>query len=476
VTVTFGAPMRSGASATEVRLAIQEMGSEAAGRHVEEQGRAPWRRLLDARVAAAARRRWRAPCLSDTTGRRLNRGRTLTGGVVLARWMRRHLPDERMIGILLPSSVGAALANLGATLAGRVPVNLDFTAGPDALEQAIAQCRIRTVVTSRTFLSKAGIEARPGWVCIEEILRQVPARERLASLLLARLAPFGALKRACGAPRLTPDDLATVIFSSGSTSVPKGVMLSHRSVLANVDALAQIFWVEREDGLASVLPFFHSFGFTAGFWFPLAAGFRVAYHPNPMDASAVGELVQTERATLLISTPTFFGAYVRRCTAEQFSSLRLALVGAEKLQEPLARAFRETYGLDLLEGYGCTEMGPVVSVNIPDVTHGRIHQRGARPGSVGHPIPGVVAKVVDPETGEGPLVGRPGLLLVKGPGRMLGYLGQPERTREALREDWYVTGDIAVIDEEGFITITDRLARFSTIGGEMVPHGTLEAP
>jgi acyl-[acyl-carrier-protein]-phospholipid O-acyltransferase/long-chain-fatty-acid--[acyl-carrier-protein] ligase len=476
VTVTFGAPMRSGASATEVRLAIQEMGSEAAGRHVEEQGRAPWRRLLDARVAAAARRRWRAPCLSDTTGRRLNRGRTLTGGVVLARWMRRHLPDERMIGILLPSSVGAALANLGATLAGRVPVNLDFTAGPDALEQAIAQCRIRTVVTSRTFLSKAGIEARPGWVCIEEILRQVPARERLASLLLARLAPFGALKRACGAPRLTPDDLATVIFSSGSTSVPKGVMLSHRSVLANVDALAQIFWVEREDGLASVLPFFHSFGFTAGFWFPLAAGFRVAYHPNPMDASAVGELVQTERATLLISTPTFFGAYVRRCTAEQFSSLRLALVGAEKLQEPLARAFRETYGLDLLEGYGCTEMGPVVSVNIPDVTHGRIHQRGARPGSVGHPIPGVVAKVVDPETGEGPLVGRPGLLLVKGPGRMLGYLGQPERTREALREDWYVTGDIAVIDEEGFIAITDRLARFSTIGGEMVPHGTLEAP
>ena len=475
VTVTFGAPMPSGTTAAGVRLAIQEMGSEAAGRHVEEQSRQPWRRLLDARFAAMARRRWWAPCLSDTKGRRLNRGRTLTGGIVLARWMRRHLPDERMIGVLLPSSVGAALVNLGATLAGRVPVNLNFTAGPDALQQAVSQCRIRTVITSKVFLSKAGLEAQPGWVFVEDILRQISTRERLVSLLLARFAPFGAVKRACGGARLGPDDLATVIFSSGSTSVPKGVMLSHRNVLANVDALAQIFWIAPDDCLASVLPFFHSFGFTAGFWFPLVAGFHVAYHPNPMDAKAIGELVQVERATLLISTPTFFGAYVRKCSAEQFASLRLALVGAEKLQEPLARTFQEKYGLDLLEGYGCTEMGPVVSVNTPDVTHGRIHQRGTRPGSVGHPIPGVVAKVVDTETGEGPLVGQPGLLLVKGPGRMLGYLGQPERTQEALRDGWYVTGDIAVIDEEGFITITDRLARFSKIGGEMVPHGALEA-
>jgi len=475
VTVTFGEPMSSGATAAGVRLAIQEMGSEAATRHVEEQGRQPWRRLLDARFAAMARRRWWAPCLSDTMGRRLNRGRTLTGGIVLARWMRRHVPDERMLGVLLPSSVGAALVNLGATLAGRVPVNLNFTVGRDALDHAVAQCGIRTVVTSKVFLKKAGLEAQPGWVFIEDVLRQISTRERILALLIARFAPFGALKRSCGGARLTPDDLATVIFSSGSTSVPKGVMLSHRNVLANVDALAQIFWIAPNDCLASVLPFFHSFGFTAGFWFPLVAGFRVAYHPNPTDAKAIGELVHGEQATLLISTPTFYGAYVRRCSAEQFASLRLALVGAEKLQEPLAKAFREKYGLDLLEGYGCTEMGPVVSVNTPDVTHGRIHQRGTRPGSVGHPIPGVVAKVVDPDTGDGPLVGRPGLLLVKGPGRMLGYLGQPERTREALRDDWYVTGDIAVIDDEGFITITDRLARFSKIGGEMVPHGALEA-
>ena len=149
-------------------------------------------------------------------------------------------------------------------------------------------------------------------------------------------------------------------------------------------------------------------------------------------------------------------------------------MGAEKLREPIARAFQEKFGIALLEGYGCTEMSPVVAISVPDVEDGREHQVGVKPGSVGHPLPGVVAKIVDPETGEGPIFDREGLLLVKGANQMLGYIGDPERTAEAMRDGWYVTGDIATIDAGGFIVITDRLARFSKIGGEMVPHMKLE--
>jgi acyl-[acyl-carrier-protein]-phospholipid O-acyltransferase/long-chain-fatty-acid--[acyl-carrier-protein] ligase len=193
-----------------------------------------------------------------------------------------------------------------------------------------------------------------------------------------------------------------------------------------------------------------------------------------MDAKTVGELAGTYRASMLISTPTFCHSYLRRCTKEQFAHLKYAIVGAEKLREPLATAFEQQYGVALLEGYGCTEMSPVVAVNRPDIDDPRHRQTGTKFGSVGHPLPGVAAKVVDRETGEGPIFGREGLLLVKGPNLMAGYLNQPERTAEVLRDGWYVTGDIALMDEDGFIFITDRLSRFSKIGGEMVPHLKVE--
>jgi acyl-[acyl-carrier-protein]-phospholipid O-acyltransferase/long-chain-fatty-acid--[acyl-carrier-protein] ligase len=251
-------------------------------------------------------------------------------------------------------------------------------------------------------------------------------------------------------------------------------MLSHRNVLANVDAIKQVYQLAPDDVLLGVLPFFHSFGFTGTLWLPALSGFGVVFHANPMDAKTIGELAGRHHATLVISTPTFCSSYVRRCEPEQFGHLRYAIVGAERLREPIAAAFKEKFNLDLLEGYGCTELAPVVAVNVPDVTHGRERQRGTRVGTVGHPLPGVAVKVVDPVTGEGPLFDREGLLLVKGPNRMLGYLGDSARTAEVLRDGWYVTGDIATIDDAGFVRITDRLSRFSKIAGEMVPHMRVE--
>jgi acyl-[acyl-carrier-protein]-phospholipid O-acyltransferase/long-chain-fatty-acid--[acyl-carrier-protein] ligase len=265
-----------------------------------------------------------------------------------------------------------------------------------------------------------------------------------------------------------------VIFSSGSTGAPKGVMLSHRNIAANVEGIGQVIQFTASDRIMGVLPLFHSFGFTGTLWLPLLAGFGVVYHPNPTDAKTIGETVQKYQATLLISTPTFYAGYLRRCTREQFASLRYLIAGAEKLRGQIANAYQERFGSTILEGYGCTELAPVVAVNTPDVVDGKESQISHKPGTVGHPIPGVAAKIIDPDT-EQPLgPGQEGLLLIKGPNVMLGYLNQPNLTEQVMRRGWYITGDVAAIDEDGFIRITDRISRFSKIGGEMVPHMKVE--
>jgi acyl-[acyl-carrier-protein]-phospholipid O-acyltransferase/long-chain-fatty-acid--[acyl-carrier-protein] ligase len=247
-------------------------------------------------------------------------------------------------------------------------------------------------------------------------------------------------------------------------------MLSHYNILSNIEAMSQVYWLGERDRIVGVLPFFHSFGFTVTVWLPVVAGCGAVYHPNPMDAKAIGELVAKYKGTFLLSTPTFCSGYARKCTREQFATLRYVLVGAEKLRESIANQFEEAFGVELLEGYGCTEMAPVVAVNVPNFEAGRGTQVGNKFGTVGHPLPGVAAKIVDPETMEDRGANEEGLLMVKGSNRMLGYVGGA-----GVSEDgWYKTGDIAVLDDEGFLRITDRLSRFSKVGGEMVPHLKIE--
>ena len=468
VTVAFGQPLPSTTTAAEARLAMMGLGCQVA------LARRPANETLGRQFVRTAKRQWGWFCMADSSGRKLTFGRTLVAALLLSRWIRKHSPDESNIGLLVPPSVGGALANIATSLAGKVPVNLNFTAGPDAMAYAVKQCRIKTILTSRVFLSKASIAPIDGMVYLEDVLPKVTRSGSLATFVVAFVLPCWALNRLVLRDDTTADSTATILFSSGSTGTPKGVVLTHRNILANIDSVDQVFEVTSHDVLVGVLPFFHSFGFTATLWFPLIAGFGVVYHVNPMDAKTIGELAGRYRATFLMSTPTFAATYVRKCRPQDFAHLRYAMVGAEKLREPVATAFRERFGLDLLEGYGCTEMAPIVAANVPNVNDHGERQVGVKPGSVGHPLPGVVAKIVDPETGEGPLIGKEGLLLVNGPNRMAGYLDDPERTREALRDGWYVTGDIAMMDEEGFLHITDRLSRFSKIAGEMVPHLKIE--
>jgi acyl-[acyl-carrier-protein]-phospholipid O-acyltransferase/long-chain-fatty-acid--[acyl-carrier-protein] ligase len=298
--------------------------------------------------------------------------------------------------------------------------------------------------------------------------------EAALTYVLLRLLPARMVRLYAGSPPQAPTDLCTIMFSSGSTGTPKGVMLSHHNIVSNLEAIGQILWVQQDDRMLGVLPFFHSFGFTGTLCLPLVSGMGAIYHPNPLDAKTIGKLAREHEATLLISTPTFCQSYYRACSPEDFKTLRHVVVGAERLRPDFAAQFKEKFGIDMLEGYGCTEMGPVVSVNVPNVVQGGESQVGHKPGTVGHPLPGVAARIVDPETGQDLPEGQEGLLLLKGPGRMVGYLADDEATKKVLRGDWYITGDIAILDDDGFIKITDRLSRFSKIAGEMVPHLKVE--
>jgi acyl-[acyl-carrier-protein]-phospholipid O-acyltransferase/long-chain-fatty-acid--[acyl-carrier-protein] ligase len=365
------------------------------------------------------------------------------------------------------------LANIAILLSGKVPVNLNFTAGREAMTLAIRQCGIKTLLTSRLFLSKFELELLPGMAFVEEIRKDFTRSEKLLTALSAFLIPSSWLERRFTSKQ-NAAELATVIFSSGSTGTPKGVMLSHRNVIANIESIGQVINFTPRDRILGVLPLFHSFGFTVTMWLPLISGLGAIYHPNPMDAKTIGEVAEKYRATLLISTPTFFTAYIRRCSPKQFATLRYAIAGAEKLRSQIAKAFKDKFGLDLLEGYGCTELAPVVSVNLPDVVDGTEKQISNKPGTVGRPIPGVAVKIIDVESERLLPCGQEGLLLVKGDNRMMGYLGQPELTAEVMRDGWYITADMASLDEDGFIHITDRVSRFSKIGGEMVPHMKIE--
>jgi acyl-[acyl-carrier-protein]-phospholipid O-acyltransferase / long-chain-fatty-acid--[acyl-carrier-protein] ligase len=468
VTITFGKPLPAHARAWDMRTRLLEMGAEAFAVRRKKSD------LVPTAFLRTAKRRWFRFAMADSTGRELTFGAALTASLMLAKRFRRDYRDQQQVGVLLPASVGGALVNMGLMLAGKTPVNLNFTIGAEAMDSAIAKAGIKTILASKVFLAKAKLEVRPGTVFIEETMSGFGKTERLLTYARALLTPTPLLA-AVEAPKGDPfKDLATIMFSSGSTGEPKGVMLSHHNVISNLEAIAQILGAVDEDCVMGVLPFFHAFGFTGTLCMPLVLGMGAVYHPNPLDAKSIGGLIKKYKATLLISTPTFCQAYYRACAPEDLASLRHVIVGAERLRPEFAVQFKEKFGIQLLEGYGATEMGPVVAVNVPNVLEGADKQIGTKPGTVGHPIPGVAAKVVDPDTGEERHEGKEGLLLLKGPGRMIGYLGDPDRTAQVLRGEWYVTGDIAVIDEDGFIRITDRLSRFSKVGGEMVPHVKIE--
>jgi acyl-[acyl-carrier-protein]-phospholipid O-acyltransferase/long-chain-fatty-acid--[acyl-carrier-protein] ligase len=482
VTVSFGAPMPPTSTAIEVRSAVQELHA------VGFQRRKSRMKTLDRAFIRTARRHPLRFMMADGRTPKVSFASALTKTMYIARRLRGQIGEQRMVGMLLPPSVGGALTNYALMLLGRIAINLNYTSSSEVIASCAGQCGVDVVITSKAFVERFPNLVIPGrTLYLEDALAAPHISEKLLAMFFAWLIPAFLLRKSLGAlpdetvsppaGRRKPfavDQLATVIFSSGSTGDPKGVMLTHFNIMSNIQQVSQVFMLDGHDKILGILPFFHSFGFMAALWMPAANGVGVVYHPNPLDAQVIGELVEKYRVTFLIATPTFLQAYMRRCTPESFGSLQYVLVGAEKLPERLALAFEDTFGIRPLEGYGCTECSPVVTVNGRDFRAPGMRQVGARRGKIGHPLPGVSVKVVDLDTGQPVPPGTAGMLLVKGPNVMRGYLGKPEKTAEVLHDGWYTTGDVALMEEDGFLTITDRLSRFSKIGGEMVPHIKIE--
>ncbi len=470
VTVSFGAPLTSNTTTHELRGKIRELG-ETAWRL-----RKSSRRPLHREFIRSMRRAPFSLAMADQNRPHVSSLQALIGSIVLARTLRPCWDGQERVGALLPPTVAGALVNVAAPLCGKTIVNLNYTVGKSGLEAAVQLAGLRTIVTSRLFVEKAKLDLPegPSIIWLEDLAKTISKGHKLQAALLALFAPCRIIERACGQTTpLTPDSLATIIFSSGSTGEPKGVMLSHFSVDSNCQGATQMLHLYQDERVLGILPFFHSFGYMV-FWFVMSNNAPMIFHPSPLDVAAIGELIRTYRVTFLVTTPTFLQLYSRRCTPEQFSSVRVILTGAEKLPARLAQSVEDTFGVGPIEGYGVTECAPVIAVNCPDFRAAGYYQPASRRGTVGQPLPGVSVQIVDPDTYLPLPSGTPGMLLVKGPNVMNGYLGREDLTSQVMRDGWYITGDIAALDDDGFLTITDRLSRFSKIGGEMVPHGKVE--
>src|SRR5215470_10759635 len=427
VRVTFGQPLQPTTPSQEVRRVVQGLGAEAFERRKKRM------HTLPETFTYTARRHPLRFAMADGQRPKLNYFSALIGTLILARRMRKHWQGQEMVGVLLPPSVPGALLNFAAMLMGKVPVNLNYTVSNETLASCAQQCNLKTIVTARVFLEKVKIQPPGQVIFIEDAAKDPSFGERLLATLAACLLPARALSRFAGSERrATLDDIATIIFSSGSTGDPKGVVLTHYNIASNVEQLNQVFMLHANDRILGILPFFHSFGFTGTLCLPAATGIGVVFHPNPLDSRVIGALIRTFDVTMLLATPTFLNAYTRRCEPEDFGSLRFVMAGAEKLPERISQAFEDRFGIRPLEGYGCTECAPVVSVNRTDFRAAAFRQVGAKRGTIGHPLPGITVKIVDPDSHQPLGVDQPGLLLVRGPNVMRGYLHKPEKTAEVL--------------------------------------------
>ncbi len=478
VTVSFGAPLPPTTTPFAVREAVQEL--QVAAWSLRREQMQPLHRNF---IRMARQHPFRF-AFADATSGKINFGTALVKTIFLARRLKKIWRGQKMVGILLPPSVPGALVNYAAFLCGKVPVNLNYTLTETTLADCVKQCEIKTIISSRKFLEKIKLTPPGEIIFLEDLAAKPSLSEKITAFLLGTFAPAILLEwilfpteNSKLKTKNSLDDLATIIFSSGSTGEPKGVMLSQFNLLANIQQCGEVIALNESQRLLGILPFFHSFGFTVTLCVPIVLGTGVAFYPNPLDAKGVGAMVRENKVTVLLATATFLQLYLRGVAPEDFGGLKLVVTGAEKLPEPLAAAFEEKFGIRPFEGYGCTECSPAVAVNTWDYRAAGFYQVGGKHGKIGQPVPGMCVRITDAENPWGGKIlppGEAGMLLVRGPNLMLGYLNQPEKTAEVLRDGWYCTGDVAFLDDDGFLQITGRLNRFSKIGGEMVPQLKIE--
>ncbi|WP_428034486.1 acyl-[ACP]--phospholipid O-acyltransferase [Amphritea sp.] len=481
VIVAYGQPMSVRSTASEVKKKVTELSIHTWERYTGTLLPLPQSFIHSAKSAMSDM------AITDAQGEPLSYRRLLTAVVLFSQRLK-NTPGQR-IGLLLPTSSAGAIANLAALFAGRTLVNINFTATESAQLTALEQAEVKTVVTAHKFVNKLkarGLDpdalfAGRQVIYMEDLKAGIGKTEALATMGLLSVLPTTLLQWWFGAGTKL-EDTAAILFSSGSEGAPKGVMLSHRNILANLRQIADVLNVREDDCIMATLPLFHAFGLTVTTFLPLIEGLPVVCHPDPTDAVNIGKGVTKYRATLICATSTFLRLYTRskKLHPLMFQSIRVAVAGAERLDPAVQQAFEARFRVPVIEGYGSTETTPVASVNLPDhlSVDGWFVQVGSRPGTVGLALPGSTFRIVDPVTLEELPTGEDGLILIGGTQIMKGYLNNPEKTAEVIVEmdglRWYKSGDKGHLDEDGFLTIVDRYSRFAKLGGEMISLGAVE--
>ena len=472
VTIAFGKPLNpENADLATVREELLKLGEFCYSRRP-----AIDRHLAEECVRGLKRRPFATAVIDGLDHSVLSQSKLLGAAAALSRFLRKEFRDER-VAIVLPASKGSMLANLAVTLAGRIPVDLNFTIGRAANESCCKRANLRVAISATPFIERVKDFPWP-----EQILKLDELMPRLKPQILfwwmmSILLPARLLLRLLQIPRKGGHAEATLLFTSGTTGEPKGVVLSHRNIAGNVSQFRQLLDATKDDAILASLPFFHSFGSTVTLWYPLIEGVRIITYPNPLEAAKNAELIERYKLTLLLATPTFLRGYLRKVDPAHLRSLRLVITGAEKLPLDLAKNFEERFNQKVFEGYGLTETSPVVSVNLPEpqpTKPGEQVQPSSRLGSVGKMAPGIAAEIREPETDRKRSLHETGMLWLRGVNIFEGYLHDAERTADVLQDGWLKTGDIGRFDEDGFLYIEGRLSRFSKIGGEMVPHEAIE--
>ncbi len=401
-------------------------------------------------------------------------------GVAMAYAKRLRKLGEKRIGVILPPGPGAVIATVACLLAGCTPAMINYASSRESFESARRQAGLNRFISARAFREKLPAFSWPeegDMLFLEDELKALGKPKIIAHVLMAKTLPAGVLCRMFHTEARHDEDEAVMLFTSGSSGEPKGVILSHRMLLANTGQSVCRITFEDERFLGS-LPVFHSFGLTITMLLPLLSGYPLCTYPNPTDARRLCELVKKYGLTMLCATPTFARAMLRRAESDTFASVKHFVLGAEKLPRELADEFKSRTGVTLLEGYGLTEASPVCATNLPDapLLEGTpFYVPATTAGTVGAPLPCIAVRItdIDDDSRELPLT-EMGMLWYKGANIFKGYVGREELNPTIFKDGWFRSGDLGRMDLNGFISLSGRLARFSKIGGEMVPHEGVE--